>query len=73
MWPECKQTKMLEIESFGKPLKLFQSNHKEIKGKFKRSESDSARQDGLEHVAPQASTWKAYAAAFCTPCGGIPK
>lgn len=41
-------------------MKLFQSSHKEIKGEFKRSESDSARQDGLEHAAPQASTWKAH-------------
>lgn len=68
MWPESKQTEMSEMESFGrrKPLKLSQSSCKEIKGKFKRRESDSARQDGLQHVAPQASTWKEYTAAFCT-------
>lgn len=37
-------------------MKLLQSSHKEIKGKFKRSEPNGARQDGLEHAVPEASS-----------------
>lgn len=54
-------------------MKLFQSSHKEIKGKFKRSECSSARKMGWSMLCP--SPWpgrNAQQHPACPPPGAAP-